>query len=119
MTRISAPTTAAEAQRLIGHLQAGRVPQSHAKEIRKLLEKAKPDIFGDPKLKANLDNLLKKIAEGAITIPMMQFGWTRELFEGNASVIRGRGTLRGPAPAELKAINKTGVSSAGVVNIDP
>src|SRR5256885_2784042 len=117
MPTISAPKTAADAHRLISHVQAGRVPKEHAAAIRTELAKTKPDAFGDPGLKSKLDGLLKRIEEGAISVPMMAFGWTRELFEGNASIIRGRGTIRGPIPAELKAINKTGVSSAGVVSI--
>src|SRR2546423_8585347 len=118
MPRIAAPQTAAEAHRLLSHVQAGRVPKEHAAAIRTELAK-KPDAFGDPGLVAKLDGVLKKVEEGAISIPMMAFGWTRELLEGYGSVIRGRGTIQGPVSPELKAINKVGVSSAGVVDIDP
>jgi uncharacterized protein (DUF362 family) len=116
---VKAPFTAAEALRLITHAEAGRVPKEHATAIRSELARAKPDLFGDLGLKTRLEGILRKVEEGAISIPMMAFGWSRELWEGTASIIRGRGTIRGPVPAELKAINKTGVSSAGVVSIDP
>src|SRR5947207_62564 len=96
MPRISAPITAADAQRLLSHVQAGRVPPEHAKEIRKELAKARPDVFGDPSLKSKLDSLLRKVEESVTSVAMMQFGWTRELLEGTASVIRGRGTISGP-----------------------
>src|SRR5438445_13882362 len=115
MPRISAPLTAADAQRLLSHVQAGRVPPEHAREIRKELANTRPDAFGDPGLKSELDGLLRRVEEGVTSIAMMQFGWTRELLEGTASVIRGRGTISGPVSPELKALNKTGVSPAGVV----
>jgi hypothetical protein len=113
------PVTAAEATRLMGHAEAGRVPPAHAAAMRAEISKAGPDLFGDPKLKIRLEGLLKKVEEGLISIPAMAFGWTRELIEGTASIIRGRGTITGPVSAELKAINKTGVSQVGLVGIDP
>lgn len=111
--------TLLEATRLVSHLESGRVPQAHAKKIHAALAKAPASLFGDPKLKSKLENLLQKVGEGAISVPMIAFGWTRELLEGTASIIRGRGTIRGPVSPELKALNKTGVSSTGVVAIDP
>jgi hypothetical protein len=116
---VKSPTTAAEATRLLASAEAGKVPAAHARAMRAEIARAKPDAFGDPGLKLKLENILKKVEEGLIAIPMMAFGWTRELWEGTASIIRGRGTISGPVPAELKAINKTGVSQVGVVDIDP
>ncbi len=113
------PITAAEVTRLIGHANAGRVPVAHAKAMREEIAKAAPDVFGDRGLKAKLEGALKKVEEGLISIPMMAFGWTRELIEGTASIVRGRGTISGPVSAELKALNKTGTSRVGVVDIDP
>ena len=118
LPQIKSPTTAAEASRLIHHAEAGRVPPAHAAAMRAEIAKI-PDAFGDKSLKQKLENILKKVEEGMISVPMMAFGWTRELWEGMSSVVRGRGTISGPVPPELKAINKTGVSQVGVVDIDP
>lgn len=116
---VKSPSTAAEATRLLAHAEAGRVPPAHAKAMRAEISRASADVFGDHGLKARLENILKKVEEGLIAVPMMAFGWTRELLEGTASIIRGRGTISGPVSTELKALNKTGVSQVGVVNIDP
>lgn len=119
MPKIDLPKSPADAQRLLGHLNSGRVPLEHAKAMKLELAKLKPNIFGDSKLLKELDKALTRVAEGGTSIAMMAFGWTRELFEGTASVIRGRGTIRGPVPPQLEKINKTGVSAAGVVNVPP
>lgn len=112
------PKTIADVTRLISHAAEGKVPAAHAKAMRAEIAKAPPDLFGDHALKSKLEGILKKVEEGLIAVPAMAFGWTRELLEGTASVIRGRGTLRGPISPELKALNKTGVSSVGVVSVD-
>lgn len=113
------PKTIADVTRLISHATEGKVPPAHAKAMRAEILKAPADVFGDHGLKTKLEGVLKKVEEGLIAVPAMAFGWTRELLEGTASVIRGRGTLSGPISPELKALNKTGVSSVGVVSVDP
>ena len=88
---------------MIQHAEAGRVPPAHAAAMRAEIAKI-PDAFGDKSLKQKLENILKKVEEGLIAVPMMAFGWTRELWEGTASVIRGRGTISGPVPLELSSV---------------
>lgn len=117
--RVQLPQSTADAQRLMGHLAAGRVPRDHAKAIRGELQKLPANLFGNPQVMTELQKLLRKVAEGGASIQAMAFGWTRELFEGTASIVRGRGTIRGPVPPSLEKLNKTGVSAAGVVNLDP
>jgi uncharacterized protein (DUF362 family) len=61
----------------------------------------------------------RKVEEGAISVPMMVFGWAGELARGQAGIVAGRGTIQGPIPAELQKIDRVGVSPASVVSISP
>jgi len=113
------PLSHSDAQRLISQAEQGQLAPEQAKALHKQIASSPPDLFKHPGLKERLESTLKKVAEGATSIGMMGFGWTRELMEGTASVFRGRGTIRGPVPEQVKALNKTGVSPAGVVSVDP
>lgn len=111
------PLTSADAERLISHAEAGHIAPEQAKNLLQEIGKGSKDLFGG--LRQRLESTLKKVGEGAISVPMMAFGWTRELLEGTGSVIRGRGTIQGPVPPAVKELNKTGVSPASVVSVDP
>src|SRR6185295_18609209 len=113
------PLSHSDAQRLISQAEQGQLAPEQAKALHQQIASSPPDLFKHPGLKERLESTLKKVAEGATSIGMMGFGWTRELMEGTASVFRGRATIRGPEPGEVKARNKTGVSPAGVVSVDP
>ncbi|HVE84192.1 MAG TPA: DUF362 domain-containing protein [Myxococcales bacterium] len=113
------PITHADAQRLLSEAESGHLQPEQARALQKQVSSAPADAFKSPGLKERLEGVLKKVAEGATSVGMMQFGWTRELLEGTASVFRGRGTIRGEVPEAVKALNKTGVSPAGVVSVDP
>ncbi|HYV48989.1 MAG TPA: DUF362 domain-containing protein [Myxococcaceae bacterium] len=113
------PLSHSDAQRLISQAEQGQLAPEQAKALHQQIASSPPDLFKHPGLKERLESTLKKVAEGATSIGMMGFGWTRELMEGTASVFRGRGTIRGPVPEQVKALNKTGVSPAGVVSVDP
>ena len=106
------PLSHSDAQRLISQAEQGQLAPEQAKALHQQIASAPPDLFKHPGLKERLESALKKVAEGATSIGMMGFGWTRELMEGTASVFRGRGTIRGPVPEQAKALNKTGVSPA-------
>ncbi len=113
------PLTHADAQRLISQAEHGHLAPDQAKALHQQVASAPADLFKHPGLKERLEGALKKVAEGATSVAMMQFGWTRELIEGTASVFRGRGTIRGPVPEQVQSLNKTGVSPASVVSVDP
>ncbi|HEY8208347.1 MAG TPA: DUF362 domain-containing protein [Myxococcaceae bacterium] len=113
------PLTHADAQRLLSQAEHGHLAPEQAKALHQKIASAPADAFKHPGLKEKLEGALKRVAEGVTSVGMMQFGWTRELIEGTASVFRGRGTIRGPVPEQVQALNKTGVSPAGVVSVDP
>jgi len=113
------PITPSDAQRLLSQAEHGHIAPEQAKALQKQISSTPADAFKHPGLKERLESTLKKVAEGAISVGMMQFGWTRELLEGTASVFRGRGTIRGPVPAQVQSLNKTGDSPASVVSVDP
>lgn len=125
MPKINAPLipqtitnmTKALADQLIHHAKTGNLSAADTASLRAKIAAAPASAFELPNLKATLDNSLKKVEESLISVPMMQFGWTRELIEGYASVIRGRGTIQGPVSPQIKAVNKVGVSPASVVSL--
>src|SRR6185369_10498833 len=103
------PLTHSDAQRLISQAESGHLAPDQAKALHQQVASSPADLFKHPGLKERLEGALKKVAEGATSVAMMQFGWTRELIEGTASVFRGRGTIRGPVPEQVQSLNKTGV----------
>ncbi len=109
--------TKAMADQLIHHAKSGNLSPADTAALRAKVAAAPASAFEFPQLKATLDSSLKKVEESLISVPMMAFGWTRELMEGYASVVRGRGTITGPVSPAIKDLNKVGVSPASVVSL--